>query len=79
MASVDRDALEALFLWTGGDNWKERKDNWATDAELSTWDGVAVHEDGRVKRLALPYNNLLGTVETLFVSLACARFSARVG
>eukprot|EP00752_Nemacystus_decipiens_P017785 g15946.t1 len=46
MASADREALEALFRSTAGENWEE-KANWVTDAELSTWHGVKVDEDGR--------------------------------
>lgn len=52
MASVDRAALEVLFRSTGGESWST-KDNWLTDAELSTWDGVETDEDGRVVRLHL--------------------------
>lgn len=50
VASADRDALEAVFRWTGGDN-SRRKANWATDADLSTWGGVKVDEDGCVVEL----------------------------
>lgn len=59
MASGDRDVLEALFRSTDGDGWAERN-NWATDAELSTWFGVTVDVNGRVEELVLPENNLQG-------------------
>ena len=59
MTSVDRDALETLFLSTGGDSW-ESKRYWDTNAELSTWQGVKVDEDGRVVQLDLYGNNLQG-------------------
>lgn len=58
MASMDRAALVALFRATCGANWY-RKDNWDTDADLSTWHGVKV-SDGRVVHLELGTNNLLG-------------------
>lgn len=61
MASGDRDALKALFRATDGDSWTE-KENWATDAELSTWDGVTVDVKGRVTELVLPDNGLQGIV-----------------
>lgn len=47
----DRDALLALFRATGGGNWT-RNDNWGTDAELSTWFGVEVNDQGRVVKLS---------------------------
>lgn len=58
MASADRAALEALFHSTGGGNWISRY-KWATDADLSTWDGVKVDGDGRVVELT-PTGSLLG-------------------
>ena len=48
MALGDRGALEALFRSTGGENWTNRT-NWASDAELSTWHGVIVDANDRVK------------------------------
>lgn len=63
MASADRTALEAFFRSTGGDNWG-KKHNWATDADLSTWKGVTVDEDGNVKKFYLLSNGLQGIVST---------------
>lgn len=61
MASTDRDALVALYRSTDGANWKIN-DNWDTDAELSTWHGVIVNDEGRVVTLTLCRNDLRGTV-----------------
>lgn len=59
MASGDRDALVALFWMTGGASWN-KNDNWDTDAELATWHGVEVNDQGRVEKLSLASNNLRG-------------------
>ncbi|CAM9428198.1 unnamed protein product [Ectocarpus sp. 13 AM-2016] len=59
MASTDREALVALFRWTGGAGWT-RRDNWDTDADLVTWHGVTVNDQGRVVILDLSDNNLQG-------------------
>ena len=59
MASTDRVALGALFRSTGGESWN-RKDNWMTDAELATWHGVDVDDQGRIVALGLSTNNLRG-------------------
>ncbi|CAN0320031.1 unnamed protein product, partial [Scytosiphon promiscuus] len=58
MASRDRHALIALYNATGGANWEDST-NWNTDADLSEWYGVEVHE-GRVVKLSLNGNNLEG-------------------
>lgn len=55
----DREALLILFRATGGHLWR-RKDNWNTDAGLSSWHGVTVNDDGRVIELCLKRNNLQG-------------------
>ncbi|CAM9952152.1 unnamed protein product, partial [Ectocarpus fasciculatus] len=57
MALTDHDALVALFRSTGGAHW-DKKDNWDTAAEISTWSGVQVNEDGRVVKVHLESNNL---------------------
>ncbi|CAN0403086.1 unnamed protein product, partial [Scytosiphon promiscuus] len=61
MASKDRHALVSLYHATGGANWKDST-NWNTDADLSKWFGVGVHE-GRVVDLSLEENNLQGNSE----------------
>lgn len=82
MAATDRDALEALFRSTGGDTW-EKSANWTTDAELSTWEGLRVDEDGRVVGLTLIINSLKGTsnllLRTHFALLPCALSSTISG
>ena len=59
MASVDRDTLVALYHATDGASWK-RSENWNTDDDISTWDGVEVNTEGRVVGLSLPGNHLRG-------------------
>eukprot|EP00752_Nemacystus_decipiens_P012508 g11078.t2 len=59
--SADRDALEALYRSTDGPEWAH-KNNWNTDADLSTWDGVKLNDKGRVVELSLDQNNLQGTI-----------------
>ncbi|CAB1109013.1 unnamed protein product [Ectocarpus sp. CCAP 1310/34] len=61
MSSMDRAALIALFHSTDGANWK-RKRNWNTEAGLATWEGVRLNHAGRVVELALPNNNLHGSI-----------------
>lgn len=80
MSLAARAALEALFRATGGDSWRH-KANWVTDAELSTWHGVKVDEDGQVVALRLDWNNnvqgiVVGTaLRTQVAHLRCALFS----
>lgn len=59
MDATDRDALMALLHSTDGRNWGNGK-GWNTDANLSTWNGVEMHDEGRVKKLSLNENNLRG-------------------
>ncbi|CAM9177444.1 unnamed protein product [Ectocarpus sp. 8 AP-2014] len=61
MALTDRDALVALFRSTGGASW-DKKDNWDTAAEIATWSGVQVNDEGRVVKLRLKSNNLRGPI-----------------
>lgn len=59
MDSTDREILVALHRATRGANWKQ-DDNWDTDANLSSWYGVKVDDEGHVVKLSLKYNNLQG-------------------
>ncbi|CAM9966607.1 unnamed protein product [Ectocarpus sp. 12 AP-2014] len=59
MASTDREALIALFRSTGGAGWW-RRDDWDTDAVLSTWYRVEVNDQGQVVTLTLGMNSLQG-------------------
>lgn len=58
---MDRYALRVLFRMAGGEEWREKL-NWNTDAELSTWHGVTVNDQGRVVKLDLGNNNLRGAM-----------------
>ncbi len=71
----DRAALTALYEAAGGKNWI-RQDKWLTDAPLADWYGVWVGSrymgdaHGRVVGLALPANNLAGTIPPELGNLA---------
>ncbi|CAM9864587.1 unnamed protein product [Ectocarpus fasciculatus] len=61
MASTDREALVALFRSAGGASWR-RKENWDTAADLESWFGVVLNNQGRVVELKLAVNNLQGAI-----------------
>ena len=56
-----REILTILYETTGGEGW-DVDDNWLTDLPLGQWAGVDTDRDGRVIRLSLPFNGLLGTL-----------------
>ncbi|MBU2914388.1 VCBS repeat-containing protein [Reichenbachiella agariperforans] len=58
-AASDRDALMALYNATDGANWTNV---WDLNAEMSTWYGVGLDENGRVDSLNLAENNLTGSL-----------------
>ena len=55
----DREILTLLHEATGGANWYG-DENWLSDAPLEEWFGVEVDDQGRVIRLQLYRNNLVG-------------------
>ena len=57
----DRAVLVALYEATGGPNWTY-SDNWLTDAPLGQWEGVSTDGVGRVVRLFLHINGLVGPI-----------------
>ena len=57
----DRAALVALYNATDGPNWIDNT-NWLTDAPLGEWYGVETDASGRVARLSLPGNRLIGII-----------------
>lgn len=59
MAWTDRDVLLVLYRSTFGACWTNNT-NWDTYADLGTWFGVEVNEEGRVVKLFLGSNNLKG-------------------
>ena len=67
-ASLDRDALVALYNSTDGPNWTNNA-NWLTDVELGQWHGVATFR-GRVIALELRLNQLRGEIPPELGSLA---------
>ncbi|MYI77919.1 MAG: hypothetical protein F4077_09240, partial [Gammaproteobacteria bacterium] len=55
-----REALEALYHATGGDDWNHN-DCWLTDAPLEDWYGLRM-SGGRITHLELDDNNLTGEI-----------------
>ena len=58
---TERGALTVLYEASGGTNWVNRT-NWLTDMPLGSWHGVEVDGTGRVVRLELDSNNLVGRI-----------------
>ena len=68
-AEGDRAALMALYNSAGGASWTD-KTNWGSTTEpLNTWFGVEADSSGNVTELALPGNNLSGTLPAALGSL----------
>ena len=59
MDAEDRAALIALYSKAAGHAWDKSR-GWCTNAPLEYWDGVSVDDQGRVVRLNLSDNNLVG-------------------
>lgn len=57
----DRDILAALYRVTDGQNWAESR-NWLSEAPLAEWHGVSTDDAGRVTRLVLFINKLVGPI-----------------
>ena len=57
----DREALEAIYRATDGDNWRGNE-QWLTDKPISQWQHVHVNENGRVEQICLDGSNLNGTL-----------------
>ncbi len=57
--SIDRAALVAFYKAMGGPQW-ENGTNWLSSQPVNEWHGVTLNASGRVERLNLDYNGLLG-------------------
>jgi hypothetical protein len=68
----DRLALESFFKSCGGAGW-ERKGGWMTEAELGEWEGVTVDAEGRVTKLDLRNNGLVGCIPSDIQQLSALR------
>ncbi len=66
--STDREVLAKLYEALGGSRWYETA-NWLTDAPLREWHGVDTDGQGRVTRLDLTFNGLLGHIPADIVAL----------
>lgn len=61
LADTDRDALELVYQYTGGDQWHEQA-GWMSADDPCTWYGVTCDETGAVVAVELPDNGLAGTL-----------------
>ena len=66
---MDRSTLAALYNATGGTDWTDNT-NWLSDEPLGDWHGVTTDDEGRVTRLMLSSNNLVGTIPADLGSLS---------
>ena len=69
LSEGDGAALVAFYHAAGGPNWANN-DNWLTNAPLGEWYGVTTDSGGRVTRLELSDNQLIGTMPAELSSLA---------
>ncbi|MCY3886603.1 MAG: YbaY family lipoprotein [Chloroflexi bacterium] len=67
--ATDRAALMALYAATDGPNWTNDH-HWGSGEPLGLWDGVTADAQGRVIRLILSGNNLVGTLPPELGNLA---------
>ena len=65
----DRAALVAFYNATGGPNWANNT-GWLTDAPLGQWYGVTTDSTGRVTRLELPENSVIGQLPAALGNLS---------
>ena len=66
--SEDRDILASLYRAMDGPQWFETT-NWLSDAPLREWHGVDADAQGRVTRLDLTHNGLVGAIPADIVAL----------
>ncbi|MCY3747461.1 MAG: Ig-like domain-containing protein, partial [Acidobacteria bacterium] len=64
----DREVLESIYKAMGGEHWFDTG-NWLTDAPLREWHGVDADGQGRVTRLDLTHNGLVGGIPPDIVAL----------
>ena len=78
---TDREILIKFYQSTGGDNWINNS-NWCTDTPLSQWEGITTNAEGKVTRIYLNQNNLVGVgnlsglTELQYVNLSQNNISA---
>ena len=75
--AADREALELLFLTSGGDGWTQ-SEGWRTTPVLAEWHGVDADSLGRVVRLDLTRNGLEGELTPAIGNLT-AMIGLRLG
>lgn len=57
----EKPILIEFYESLGGDNWINNE-NWCSDKPIREWYGIECNEDGKVKDLCMPENNLSGTI-----------------
>ena len=61
VADPERAALAALYAATGGDDWTNN-DKWLSEESLGNWHGVITDSQGRVSKIDLDENQLVGSI-----------------
>ena len=79
VALTDRQVLTAFYHAMGGDGW-DRSDNWLTAKPLVEWKGIGWDSsEGRVDRVDLGNNNVVGELTPLLTKLEGLRLLALPG
>jgi Leucine-rich repeat (LRR) protein len=60
-------ALVDLYNATGGANWRDRT-NWLSANPMDTWSGIILDAQGRVQRIYLQSNQMIGSIPNLSLS-----------
>ena len=63
LANPERAALAALYAAAGGDDWTNN-DKWLSEESLGNWYGVTTGPQGRVSKIDLDENQLVGSIPT---------------
>jgi hypothetical protein len=57
---IQRNQLMRLYRSTGGDRWRDRT-RWGSSESIDRWKGIHInHQTGRVNKIILPENRLIG-------------------
>lgn len=67
--SSDRDLLTEIYNSLDGDKWTN-KCNWNSNLHISAWHGITTNENGNVKAIILPNNNIKGTMPHAITKLS---------
>ena len=67
--AAEKAVLEALYTSAGGTGW-DRRDQWGSSAAVGEWYGVDTAADGRVRKISLNRNGLVGTLPATLANLS---------